>query len=203
MTTTREQQVIEQLSEYKAKQARLQALGTYKVGGGITISRLSEEDELQQLHRRLRGRPSYMYLSRKEQELETVAHTYLERYPAGTKAQLSEVPHVGLYEEDDSLLQQLRDKISKVIDSRSGCKSDLDDVLERLAELQDLQAEIERVDQVMKLLEDYNPDYVELLKQAFVEKMSWQEITTITRVSKAEFYRRREKAMRMYLKLAK
>ncbi|KQY87066.1 RNA polymerase subunit sigma-24 [Paenibacillus sp. Root52] len=203
MASAREQQVIEQLTEYKAMQARLQALGTYKVGGGITISRLSEEDELQQLHRRLRGRPSYMYLSRKEQQLETVAHTYLDRYPAGVKAQLAAVPDIGLYEEDDPLLQQLRNKISAVIDARSGVKSDLDDVLERLAELQDLQAEVERVDQVMQLLEDYKPDYAEILKQAFVEKKNWQEITAKSRVSKAEFYRRREKAMRMYLKLAK
>lgn len=202
MTTTREQQVIEQLSEYKAKQARLQALGTYKVGGGITISRLSEEDELQQLHRRLRGRPSYMYLSQKEQKLETMAHTYLDRYPAGTKAQLAEVPHVGLYEEDDSLLQQLRDKISKVIDARSGCKSDLDDVLERLAELQDLQAEIERVDQVMKLLKDYKPEYVELLKQAFVEGKSWTEVAEVMCLSKDGYYRMRGKALREFAKIA-
>ncbi|OPG94108.1 hypothetical protein B2I21_33090 [Chryseobacterium mucoviscidosis] len=202
MANTKEQHVIEQLTEYKAKQARLQALGTYKVGGGITISRLSEEDELQQLHRRLRGRPSYMYLNRKELELETAAHTYLERYPAGTKAQLAEVPHVGLYEEDDSLLQHLRDKISKVIDSRSGCKSDLDDVLERLAELQDLQAEIERVDQVMKLLEDYKPEYAELLKLAFVEGKSWNTVAGDMCLSKDGYYRMRVKAIKEFAKIA-
>ncbi|MEN1989846.1 RNA polymerase subunit sigma-24 [Paenibacillus hubeiensis] len=203
MANTKEQKVIEQLTEYKAKKARLQALGTYKVGGGITISRLSEEDELQQLHRRLRGQPSYMYLSSKEQALETVAHTYLERYPAGTRAQLAAVPDIGLYEEDDPLLQQLRDKISKIIDARSGCKSDLDEVLERLAELQDLQAEIERVDQVMQLLDNYSPGYANILRLAFFEKQSWQEIAGKLRISKAEYYRRREKAMRMYMKLAK
>jgi len=95
-----EQQAIELLSSYRQKQARLQVLSSYSVGAGITISRLNEDDHLQELHRKLRGLPSYLYLSAKEQRLEATAHAYLERYPAGTRAQLAAVPREGADEED-------------------------------------------------------------------------------------------------------
>ncbi|MNC31975.1 hypothetical protein D3C75_803160 [compost metagenome] len=165
-----EDQAIEQLSSYRAKQARIQALGTYQVGGGIRISRLSQEDHLQQLHRRLRGLPSYLYLTKREQELEATAHAYLGFYPAGTRAQRAAIPDIGAYEEDDKQLQELRAKIAKVIDARGGCKYDLDEVLERLAELQDLQAEVKRVDDLLAALAAYKPDQEQLLRMNLIEE---------------------------------
>lgn len=74
--------VIDQLSEYRQSLARIKVLSSYSVGAGITISRLNEDDHLQELHRKLRGRPSYMYLSKREQKLETAAHTHLTEYPS-------------------------------------------------------------------------------------------------------------------------
>lgn len=54
-TVTNEQSVIEQLSQYRQKKARIQVLSNYSVGAGITVSRLNEDDQLQELHRKLRG----------------------------------------------------------------------------------------------------------------------------------------------------
>ncbi|MGG1601119.1 RNA polymerase subunit sigma-24, partial [Paenibacillus naphthalenovorans] len=153
-----EQKAIEQLSQYRQKLARLQVLSTYSVGSGITISRLNQDDQLQELHRRLRGLPSYMYLNKHEQELESVAHAYLTRYPAGTRAQLAAVPTRGADEEDERLLRELRSKIKKVIAARGWEMDDLDAVLERVAEYQDLKTEIERIDTVLAALEAYKPE---------------------------------------------
>lgn len=197
-----EDQAIEQLTSYRAKKARIQALGTYKVGVGITISRLSEDDELQQLHRRLRGRPSYLYLSKREQELESTAHAYLQHYPAGTRAQRAAIPDVGYYEEDDALLRELRIKIGKIIDARTGYKKDLDDVLERLAELQDLRAEVGRIEQILNLLEEYKPEYVRLLQLAFIDGRPWTEVAGVMCLSKDGFYRLRRKSLREFTKIA-
>ncbi|MEB9892982.1 RNA polymerase subunit sigma-24, partial [Bacillus cereus] len=80
-----EQQVIEQLTGYRDIVGRLRVLETYSVGNGITVSRLNEDDHLQELHRKLRGLPSYMYLTAREQRLESIAHAYLTDYPAGTR----------------------------------------------------------------------------------------------------------------------
>lgn len=197
-----EQQAIEQLSSYRQKQARIQALGTYSVGGGIQISRLSEEDHLQQLHRKLRGLPSYMYLSKREQELEETAHAYLTFYPAGVRAQRNAIPDIGAYEEDDELLQELRAKIAKVIDARTGCKYDLDEVLERLSELQDLQAEVKKVDNTLAALEQYMPHLVHLLKLRYLDKRNVDEALKVLNVARATFYRWQDRALREYRKLA-
>lgn len=197
-----EQQVIEQLSSYRAKLARIQALGTYGIGSGIQISRLSEEDHLQQLHRRLRGLPSYMYLGKRDQELEATAHAYLTYYPVGVRAQRNAIPDIGAYEEDDKLLQELRAKIAKVIDARGGCKYDLDEVLERLSELQDLQAEVKRIDDLLALLEEYKPDCARLIRLSFIAEKPWMDVAEQLNLSKDGYYRLRRKALREYNKLA-
>lgn len=197
-----EDQAIEQLSSYRAKQARIQVLGTYSVGGGIQISRLSEEDHLQQLHRRLRGLPSHLYLSKREQELEAIAHVYLRFYPAGIKAQRAAIPDIGTYEEDDKLLQELRSKIAKVIDARAGCKYDLDEVLERLAELQDLRAEVKRIDDVLAALGEYKPEQARILWQDLVRGRNWTDVAQELSLSKSAYFRLRSKAVRSYIKLA-
>jgi DNA-directed RNA polymerase specialized sigma24 family protein len=188
-----EQQAIELLSQYRQKQARLQVLSSYSVGAGITISRLNEDDHLQELHRRLRGLPSYMYLSKREQQLETVAHAYLERYPAGTRAQLAAVPRGGADEEDERLLRELRVKIQKVIAARGwDVRDDIDAVLDRLAEYQDLRAEIERVDTVLAALEQYKPDLARVLRLRYVEGLT-QERSAVELGISVKTERRREK----------
>lgn len=197
-----EQQVIDQLSSYRRKQARIQALGMYSVGGGIQISRLSEEDHLQQLHRKLRGLPSYMYLSKREQELEATAHAYLTFYPSGVRAQRNIIPDIGAYQEDDELLQELRAKIAKVIDARAGCKYDLDEVLDRLSELQDLRAEVKKMDDTMMAMEVYMPHLVKLLRLRFVDDHSVEDALKSLNVARATFYRWQEKAIQEYRKLA-
>jgi DNA-directed RNA polymerase specialized sigma24 family protein len=198
-----EQQAIELLSSYRQKQARLQVLSSYSVGAGITISRLNEDDHLQELHRRLRGLPSYMYLSAKEQRLEATAHAYLERYPAGTRAQLAAVPRDGADEEDERLLAELRAKIRKVIAARGwDIRDDIDAVLDRLAEYQDLRAEIERVDTVLSALEQYKPDLARLLRLIYIEDQSWSEAAAALSISTAAFYRRKREAIEKFAELA-
>lgn len=199
----REQQAIEQLSSYRQKQARIQSLGNYKVGSGIAISRLSEEDQLQQLHRRLRGLPSYMYLTKREQELESTAHAYMKFYPSGVKAQREAIPDIGAYPEDDKPLQELRAKIAKVIDARTGSKYDLDDVLERLSELQDLRAEIKRIDEVFVVLESYKPDYAKLLRLRYVDNLDISAVADEMQISRRSFERRRPLALQEYCTLIK
>jgi len=198
-----EQQAIELLSSYRQKQARLQVLSSYSVGAGITVSRLNEDDQLQELHRRLRGLPSYLYLSKREQQLESVAHAYLERYPAGTRAQLAAVPCEGADEEDERLLQELRRKIQKVIAARGwDIRDDIDEVLDRLAEYQDLKAEIERVDTVLAALENYKPDLARVLRLTYVEGKSWSEAAAEMSISSAAFYRRKREALEKFAELA-
>ncbi|CQR51459.1 hypothetical protein [Paenibacillus riograndensis] len=197
-----EQQVIDQLSSYRAKLARIQALGTYSIGSGIQISRLSEEDHLQQLHRRLRGLPSYMYLGKRDQELEATAHAYLTFYPAGVRAQRNAISDIGAYQEDDELLQELRAKIAKVIDARAGSKYDLDEVLDRLSELQDLQAEIKRIDDLLSLLEGYKPDYSRILYQDVISGRNWSEVAKEMALSKSVYFRWKKHAISAFIKLA-
>jgi len=199
-----EQQAIELLSSYRQKQARLQVLSSYSVGAGITISRLNEDDHLQELHRKLRGLPSYMYLSAKEQRLEATAHAYLERYPAGTRAQLAAVPTRGADPEDEKLLHELRAKIQKVIAARGwDVRDDIDAVLDRLAEYQDLRAEIERVDTVLAALETYEPAYARLLRATYVEGKETSEICGEFRISARTYWRKKAEAEREFARLAR
>ena len=198
-----EQQAIELLSSYRQKQARLQVLSTYSVGAGITISRLNEDDHLQELHRRLRGLPSYMYLSKREQQLETVAHAYLERYPAGTRAQLAAVPREGADAEDEKLLNELRAKIRKVIAARGwDIRDDIDAVLDRLAEYQDLKAEIDRVDTVLAALERYKPDLAKVLRIRYVEGKSTEQVAAELSIVRQTYHRWHQRAIEKFVEIA-
>lgn len=190
-----EQQAIELLTGYRAKQARIKALDAVPVGAGITISRLSEDDQLQQLHRRLRGLPSYMYLTAPELRLEATAHTYLTRYPAGTRAQLAAVPAQGADPEDSGQLQELRGKIKRVIEARGAGTDDLEMLLERLAEAQDLQAELRRVDAVLEALAGYKPDYARLLRLRYLDDMSIEKVVEKLQISRRTFERQRPRAI--------
>lgn len=198
-----EQEVIEKLSQYRQMQARLKVLSTYDVGMGITVSRLNEDDQLQELHRRLRGLPSYMYLNKHEQQLEATAHAYLTRYPTGTRAQLAAVPTRGADEEDEKLLRELRGKIRKVIAARGGDeRDDIDEVLDRLAEFQDLQAEVNRIDTVLNALEQYKPECAKLLRLRYVENKHWEEVSREMNLSKDGYYRLHKRAVGELVKLA-
>lgn len=197
-----EQEAIELLSRRRQMQARMQVLSTYSVGAGITVSRLNEDDHLQELHRKLRGMPTYMYLSKHEQRLESVAHAYLTRYPVGTRAQLAAVPVSGADPEDDMLLQELRGKIRKVIAARGGDVRDgFDEVLNRLAEFQDLKAEIERIDMVLEALEKYRPDYAKLLRLRYVDGLTQERVADELEVSTKTVSRREKLAIGEFVRL--
>lgn len=199
-----EREAIEQLTSYKRLVARIKVLSNYSVGAGITVSRLNEDDHLQELHRRLRGMPSYMYLSKREQQLETVAHTYLQgKYPTGIKSQQRAIASVGQDEEDTKLLQELKRKIDKVIAARGyTIRSDIDEVLERVSELQDLQAEVKRIDGVMEALEQYKPDYEKLLRWRYIEALSARETSFRLNVTERTLRRWNTVAVQEYIKLS-
>ncbi|WP_160045565.1 ECF-type sigma factor [Paenibacillus sp. USDA918EY] len=199
-----EQQVIDQLRGYRQKLARIKVLSTHSVGAGITVSRLNEDDQLQELHRRLRGLPSYMYLSPYEQKLEQTAHAYLERYPSGIRAQKAAIPVQGADAEDGKLLRELRGKFQKIIAARGyEVRDDIDEILERLAELQDLQADIQRVDFILEKLEDYKPYAATLLRWIYVEGMGLKELTEKLELSESTVRRRIRAAEREYTMLAR
>ena len=198
-----EQQVIQQLSSYKRLVARMRVLETYSVGAGITISRLNQDDQLQELHRKLKGMPSHKYLSKKEQELESVAHSYLTHYPAGVLSQERAIPTIGNDDADTKLLRELKQKIEKVVAARGyEIRDDLDAVLDRVAELQGLQEDIQKIDNVFDALERYKPDYAQLLRFHYLEDKSWSEVAFEMNISKDVFYRRRKRAIIEYEKLA-
>lgn len=198
-----EQQAIDRLTQYRQKQARLRVLSKYSLGAGITVSRLNEDDHLQELHRKLRRLPSYLYLSSREQRLETTAHAYLTKYPAGTRSQLAAVPSRGADPDDDEELRQIREAIRKVIAARGwDLRDDIDDVLERVAEFQDLKAEITRVDSVLEALELYKPDYAKLLRLRYVEGMDIPAAAEKMRISRRTFERIRPLAIQEFCRLS-
>lgn len=200
---TIEQQVIEQLSQYRQKKARIQTLSTYSVGAGITVSRLNEDDQLQELHRKLRGLPTYMYLSGYEQKLESVAHAYMTRYPAGVKSQKQAVPVQVMDPEDTELLQDLRRRIQKVIKARGyDIRDGIDQIIERLTELQDLQAEVERIDTVLDALEEFKPTYAKLLRMRFVDGIDPGEAAREFNIVRQTFYKWQQKALEEFSRLA-
>ncbi|MBW7475937.1 RNA polymerase subunit sigma-24 [Paenibacillus oenotherae] len=197
-----EQQAIEQLSSYRQMQARIKVLSTYSVGAGITVSRLNQEDQLQDLHRRLRGLPSYMYLSTRELRLEQVANAYMTRHPAGVKSQLAAVPTHGVDDEDSSLLQELRAKIAKVVAARGyDIRDDLDAVLDRLVELQELQDTVSRIDTVLAALEQYKPDYARLLQLKYMDGLTQEQAAESLNINERTVRRRRNEAEKEFVRL--
>lgn len=196
LTKQIEQRVIEQLTGYRDIVGRLRVLETYSVGNGITVSRLNEDDHLQELHRRLRSMPSYMYLTPREQRLEATAHAYLTRYPAGTRAQLQAVRDCEPADEGDrQLLEELRRKIAKVIEARTGTPEGYEAILEQLAEYQDLKAEKQKIDAVLDAMDE---ELAKLLRLRYIEKKTVYEVAEELNVSLRTHTRRREEAIRQY-----
>ncbi|HIW31282.1 MAG TPA: RNA polymerase subunit sigma-24 [Candidatus Paenibacillus intestinavium] len=195
--------VIEKLRNYNRLVARKEVLETYSVGGGITVSRLNQDDHLQELHGKLRGLPSHMYLSLREQRLEKIAGERFEWFPAGVKSQLRAVPEHGTNAEDTKLLKELKDKIAKVVAARGyDVRDDLDLVLERVAELQYLQEEISRIDTLLHALGTYRPEQANILRLIYVEGKEAIDIRNEFEISARTFSRRRSEAEREYMILA-
>lgn len=199
-----EQEAIEQLNSYRQMEARMHLLSEYSVGYGITVSRLSQDDQLQDLHRKLRGLPSYMYLNKHEQRIETTAHAYLQRYPAGIRGQRAEVmQRHSPDQEDEQLLRELERKIEKVIAARGyEIRDDIDAVLERVAELQDLKEQINRIDMVLEFMQTYKPEYVKLLRLRYVEENTAQEVAAQMGIAERTFRSWRTSAINEFIKLA-
>lgn len=194
-----EQQVIEQLTRYRDTVGRLRILETYSIGNGITVSRLNEDDHLQELHRKLRGLPSYMYLTPREQHLEATAHAYLTRYPAGTRAQLQAVKECEPADEGDrQLLEELRRKIAKVIEARTGTPDGYEAILAQLAEYQDLKAEKHRIDTVLEAMDE---ELSELLRLRYINGLSVADAAAELGIARRTFDRRRARAIRKYSSL--
>ncbi|MEK4513614.1 RNA polymerase subunit sigma-24 [Paenibacillus sp. FSL K6-2524] len=200
---TNEQQVVEQLTGYGDLIGRIQVLSTYNIGAGITVSRLNEDDQLQALHRELRGLPSYMYLTGYEQKLEQAASAYLTRLPAGVKAQKRAVPVNVADEEDRKMLQDVRSKIQKVIAARGyDLRDDIDVVLDRLTELQDLQTEQAQIDGILEVMSEQHGHYANLLRLHYIRGLTWDKTIVQMDISKSVFYRWRPLAVKKYAILA-
>lgn len=197
-----EKMVIEQLRGYRRLISRMKMLEKHPVGYGMYVHVESGEDKLQALHRKLRGMPSYLYLTKKEQDLEQVAHSYLMTYSTGTKNQLRQVREAeGSDEQDRKLLKVLEKKIEKVIEARNGTPEGYQGVIERLSELQGLQREKEQIDRVLELLAEYQPQYERLLRLRYIEGRTVDEVASEFCISRKTFDRWRAKAIAEYISL--
>lgn len=193
---------IERLSKYRQHQARIRVLSTYSVGCGITLSRISETDQLQQLHERLRPLRSHMYLTKREQKIETAAHANLGSYPAGTKAQRDAIPKEGRTPEETRLLNELRGNVEGIIKARGGERDDIDEVIARITELQDLQAEVARLDQILTELETYRPNDARLLRVRYVEGKEPDAAASDLGITRPTFTRWQRRAAAEFERLA-
>ncbi|MBD3917627.1 RNA polymerase subunit sigma-24 [Paenibacillus sp. PR3] len=197
-----EAEAIERLRSYKRIIARLKVLENYSVGAGITVSRMNQDDHLMDLHRKLRAMPTYMYLTNREQVLETTAHAYLTDYPVGTKAQLAAIPRTAADPGDAQALREIRQKIEKVIEARTGNREGYEGVLDRLSEFQDLENERDQIDAGLEALESYKPDYAFLLRLRYVEGLEIVEVVERMQTSRRTFERSRPKALYEFSRLS-
>ncbi|SDD48393.1 hypothetical protein SAMN02799630_03776 [Paenibacillus sp. UNCCL117] len=198
--------VVLKLKNYKRLVGRMKFLEKHPVGNGYSLSSIQQDDKLQELHRQLRGMPSSMYLTEREQRIEAVAQTYLERHPLGTKSQLREVRGLqGKNTQDERLLRELEGKIQKVLEARVGYTADsggIQGVIDRVSELQDLQREIELIDRSLDMLGEYKPEYSRLLRLRYVEGRSVDEVAGEFCIARKTFDRWRAKAVEEYARLA-
>ncbi len=198
-----EKKVIQQLTNYRDILGRLKVLDNYSVGVGITISRLSDDDHLQQLHRQLKGVPSYMYLNKRELQLEQVATAHLERYPAGLKSQFSEVRNLHSHnDKDEGMLRELQGKIKKIVEARTGTAEGIDGVIERMSEYQDLQIERDRVDAVLNVMRENNSNLEQLLLLRYVQEYHMNEVSKQMGIVLRTYYRWHDKAIIEFGKLS-
>lgn len=193
--------VIEQLSSYRRIVARMAVLANYSVGAGITVSVIRQDDHLQELHRKLNRMASYMYLSKREQELETTAHSYLTAYPSGVRAQLRAIPLSGADADDDKALKEIRCKIEKVIEARTGNKNGYEAVIDRISELQELEAQRAQIDAALSALEGYKPEYAKLLKKRFIDGVPANQVAQEASITDRTLRRWQQRAILEYVRL--
>ncbi|MEI7027144.1 RNA polymerase subunit sigma-24 [Paenibacillus sp. y28] len=199
---SQEHSVIEHLKEYKRILGRIRILERQPIGNGMYLSAVYGDDKLQALHRQLRDMPSYMYLSKREQQLETTAHAYLERYPLGTRSQLHEVTGLkGLDDEDEKTLRELQQKIQRVLEARTGTAEGFEAVIERMSELQDLKVQAAYYEQVFEVLGEYNQQYAQALRLQYVDGLSSQEIIRTMGLSQTVYYSLRKRALQEFAEL--
>ncbi|MFX3636260.1 MAG: RNA polymerase subunit sigma-24 [Candidatus Pristimantibacillus sp.] len=191
-----EQDVVEQLKSYKRLVARKKLIEKQPVGSGVTISTVYEDDHLQELHRQLRGMPSYMYLNKHEQQIERTAHAYLSHHPVGTKAQLKEVKQLqAANPQDEKMLRELSRKIEKIIEARAGAAAEgYEGVINRLSELQDLERQLKEIDRAMEALEACFPEYERLLRLRYIEGKPADFVASELGIVDRTFRRWRQKA---------
>lgn len=194
-----EQQVIEQLQEYRRIVARIKVLERQPVGMGYTVSMINQDDKLQELHERLKGLPSYMYLTAREQELETTAHIHLHRYPAGIRSQHREIS--GLRDEDPEETERLKDltkRIKTVLEARTGTADGYEEIMERMTELQELQVEKEYIDNALDVLEELRPGYGRLIRLRYIEGLTVEKAALELKIVRKTFTRWSQKAVEEY-----
>ncbi|MEJ8306647.1 RNA polymerase subunit sigma-24 [Saccharibacillus sacchari] len=205
-----EQKVAEQMDRYRWLNARIRILETYSIGSGVLLHTIFEDDRLQELHEKLKGQPSYMYLSPREQELEMTAHINLERYPIGIYAQGREIEAITTPPEKEDPqghrdVIELKRRIQRVVEARTGGvvrSGTIEEVIDRIAELQELQAERANLDNVLDEVSDLKPEYTVLLKLRYAERRQVAEVVRRMNISRKTYDRYRERAVDEYAKLA-
>lgn len=198
-----EELVIEELAEYKKLSNRLRILNKQSIGMGMSMEFTNPDDKLKDLHNRLKPLKSYMYLTKKEQALETIAHAYLPRYALGTKAQLNDIRGlVGNDDEDDKLLRDLERKVEKVYDARHGEVDGYEAVLSRMVEMQEIQDKLSHVESIFDIMDEKKSHYVLLLKMRFIEKEEIEQVMHELNTSRAVFFRWRTLAINQYAALS-
>jgi DNA-directed RNA polymerase specialized sigma24 family protein len=128
----------------------------------------------------------------------------MTNYPAGVKAQYKAVPVHVMDEDYSKLLQDVRQKIKKVIAARGyEVRDDIDAVIDRVTELQDLESDLQRLDFILDRLQDYKPKEASLLRLIYVEGLDLAEIADKLQVTEKTITRRRAVAEDSYIKLAR
>lgn len=190
-------EVIKLLQDYQDTIARIKVLKLQPLGMGYyTVADAAKDDKLMELHKQLRGLPSYMYLTPREQQLESSAHMHLTRYPAGIQSQYREV--AGLKDDDPEeahRLHELRESIGKVLEARTCQPEGIDEVLERMTELQGLEAKREYYNNALEVLDERFPGYGRLLHFRYAEGKAPAEIMQEMQASKTTYYRWEQEAI--------
>ncbi|WP_130606264.1 RNA polymerase subunit sigma-24 [Cohnella abietis] len=197
-----EQGIIDQLNGYKRLCGRIKVLEKQSVGMGYQINAF-DGDKLQQLHAKLDGMPSYMYLNKKEQHLETIAHAYLEHYPAGTKSQLNEIrDQRGVDVDDRKDLKDLARRVEKVREARLGTLEGIDAIIEKEAQLRDLMDQRDAISTILETMGEENPQYSKLLASRYIDGKDVWTVASSLGISRRTFDRWRAKSLEEYAILA-
>lgn len=191
-------EVIERLKEYKQKAARIRVLSRYYNGSGVVSKPFQEDDELHRMHSKWRIES---YLTAEEKQLVQTARDYIAGSPTGSRSQLDAVPKIGVNEGDTCRLREIRDKIKRVMAERQQSKNDMDTVLDRVVELQELQAELHRIDIALEELATYKPQYSKLLKLRYIEGLSVTEVSTQFAIVRKTFSRWKIAALKEFERL--